>query len=82
MAAVSAIVAFLSLITPSGLGVREASMYGLLLAVTTKGIALGVTVLNRLTITIVEGLLLVVGALLLRFRAVPALEPDPDRAGP
>ena len=51
-------------------------MYGLLLAVTTKGIALGVTVLNRLTITIVEGLLLLVGALLLRFRARPALEPE------
>jgi glycosyltransferase 2 family protein len=67
VAAVSAIVAFLSLITPSGLGVREASMYGLLLAVTTKGVALGVTVLNRLTITIVEGLLLLVGALMLRY---------------
>ena len=77
MAAVSAIVAFLSLITPSGLGVREASMYGLLLAVTTKGIALGVTVLNRLTITIVEGLLLVVGALLLRFSSPPELKTDP-----
>ena len=34
------------------------------------------TVLNRLTITIVEGLLLLVGALLLRFRARPALEPE------
>lgn len=67
VAAVSAIVAFLSLITPSGLGVREASMYGLLLAVTTKGVALGVTVLNRLTITIVEGLLLLIGALMLRY---------------
>ena len=77
VAAVSAIVAFLSLITPSGLGVREASMYGLLLAVTTKGIALGVTVLNRLTITIVEGLLLVVGALLLRFSSPPELKTDP-----
>ena len=77
MAAVSAIVAFLSLITPSGLGVREASMYGLLLAVTTKGIALGVTVLNRLTITIVEGLLLVVGALLLRFSTPHELKTDP-----
>jgi uncharacterized membrane protein YbhN (UPF0104 family) len=66
VAAVSAIVAFLSLITPSGLGVREASMYGLLLAITTKGVALGVTVLNRLTITVVEGLLLLVGALLWR----------------
>ena len=63
VAAVSAIVAFLSLITPSGLGVREASMYGLLLAVTSSGAALGVTVLNRLTITIVEAALLLVGAL-------------------
>ena len=81
VAAVSAIVAFLSLITPSGLGVREASMYALLLAVTTKGVALGVTVLNRLTITIVEGLLLLVGALLLRFRAGPALKPE-SRTGP
>jgi hypothetical protein len=67
VAAVSAIVAFLSLITPSGLGVREASMYGLLLAVTTKGVALGVTVLNRLTITIVEAALLMVGALAWRY---------------
>jgi uncharacterized membrane protein YbhN (UPF0104 family) len=75
VAAVSAIVAFLSLITPSGLGVREASMYALLLAVTTKGVALGVTVLNRLTITIVEAALLVVGALAWRFLPRPAPEP-------
>jgi glycosyltransferase 2 family protein len=68
VAAVSAIVAFLSLITPSGLGVREASMYGLLLAVTSSGVALGVTVLNRLTITIVEAALLLVGALAWRFK--------------
>jgi glycosyltransferase 2 family protein len=67
VAAVSAIVAFLSLVTPSGLGVREASMYGLLLAVTTKGVALGATVLNRLTITIVEAALLLVGALVWRY---------------
>jgi uncharacterized membrane protein YbhN (UPF0104 family) len=76
VAAVSAIVAFLSLVTPSGLGVREASMYGLLLAVTTKGVALGVTVLNRLTITIVEAGLLLVGALALRFSPPPELETD------
>ena len=68
VAAVSAIVAFLSLITPSGLGVREASMYGLLLAVTSSGAALGVTVLNRLTITIVEAALLLVGALAWRHK--------------
>jgi glycosyltransferase 2 family protein len=77
VAAVSAIVAFLSLITPSGLGVREASMYALLLAVTTKGVALGVTVLNRLTITIVEGLLLLVGALVLRFGSRAVLKTEP-----
>jgi uncharacterized membrane protein YbhN (UPF0104 family) len=67
VAAVSAIVAFLSLITPSGLGVREASMYGLLLAVSSNGVALGVTVLNRLTITIVEAALLLVGAVAWRY---------------
>jgi len=77
VAAVSAIVAFLSLITPSGLGVREASMYALLLAVTTKGVALGVTVLNRLTITIVEAALLIVGALAWRFLPRPAPETGP-----
>ena len=76
VSAVSAIVAFLSLVTPSGLGVREASMYGLLLAVTTKGVALGVTVLNRLTITIVELGLLLVGAVALRF--TPRVQPETD----
>jgi glycosyltransferase 2 family protein len=61
--AVGAIVAALSVIAPSGLGVREASMYGLLLAVTTNGVALGATVLNRIAITLVEAALLLVGAL-------------------
>lgn len=78
VAAVSAIAAVLSLITPSGLGVREASMYGLLLAITTKGVALGVTVLNRLTITLVEGLLLLAGALAWRFLPRPEPEPETD----
>jgi hypothetical protein len=36
-------------------------MYGLLLAVTSEGPALGATVLNRLAITLVELLLFVVG---------------------
>jgi uncharacterized membrane protein YbhN (UPF0104 family) len=67
-AAVGAIVAVLSIIAPSGVGVREASMYGLVLAVTTSGIALGVVVLNRIVITVVEGVLLLVGALLWRRR--------------
>jgi len=75
VAAVSAIVAFLSLITPSGLGVREASMYGLLLAITSSGVALGATVLNRLTITIVEAALLVAGALAWRY--LPRPQPEP-----
>lgn len=55
--AVGAIVAVLAVFSPSGLGAREASMYGLLLAVTTAGPALGVTIINRLAITIVELLL-------------------------
>jgi glycosyltransferase 2 family protein len=66
VSAVGAIVAVLAIFAPSGLGVREASMYGLLLAVTTEAIALGATVLNRLAITLVEALLLLVGALLIR----------------
>jgi glycosyltransferase 2 family protein len=61
--AVGAIVAVLSVIAPSGLGVREASMYGLMLAVTTSGVALGATVLNRIAITVVEAALLFAGAL-------------------
>lgn len=41
-------------------------MYGLMLAVASEGQALGATVLNRVSITVVEVLLLVVGGLLLR----------------
>jgi uncharacterized membrane protein YbhN (UPF0104 family) len=67
-AAVGAIVAVLSIIAPSGLGVREASMYGLVLAIAPSGVALGAVVLNRIAITVVEGLLLLVGALLWRRR--------------
>jgi glycosyltransferase 2 family protein len=64
--AVGAIVAVVSFFAPSGLGPREASMYGLMLAVSSQGAALGATVLNRVAITLVELLLLVVGGLLLR----------------
>ena len=60
--AVGAIVAVLVIFAPSGLGVREASMYGLLLAVVSEGVALGATVLNRLTITAVEAALLLIPA--------------------
>jgi glycosyltransferase 2 family protein len=62
-AAVGAIVAVLSIIAPSGLGVREASMYGLMVVVVPAGAALGATVLNRLAITIVEAALLGGGVL-------------------
>jgi uncharacterized membrane protein YbhN (UPF0104 family) len=54
VSAIGAIVAVLAVFLPSGLGAREASMYGLLLAITTSGPALGVTLLNRLAITVVE----------------------------
>jgi len=66
VAAVGAIVAVLVVFAPSGLGVREASMYGLMLAVATPGQALGAVALNRLALTGVELLLLVVGGFLLR----------------
>ncbi|HET6945970.1 MAG TPA: lysylphosphatidylglycerol synthase domain-containing protein [Gaiellaceae bacterium] len=66
VAAVGAIVAVLSIFAPSGLGPREASMYGLMLAVASQGEALGATVLNRVAITLVEILLLVLGGLILR----------------
>ncbi len=65
-AAVGAIVAVLFVFAPSGLGPREASMYGLMLAVATPGQALGAVALNRLALTGVELLLLLVGGLLLR----------------
>jgi uncharacterized membrane protein YbhN (UPF0104 family) len=61
VSAVGAIVAVLAVFAPSGLGVREATMYGLLLALTTSGPALGVTVINRLVITLVELVLFAVG---------------------
>jgi uncharacterized membrane protein YbhN (UPF0104 family) len=69
-AAVGAIVAVLAVFAPSGLGVREASMYGLMLAVATEAEALSATVLNRLAITVVEAALLLVGLFLLRRRRV------------
>jgi uncharacterized membrane protein YbhN (UPF0104 family) len=65
-AAVGAIVAVLFVFAPSGLGPREASMYGLLLAVTTPGRALGAVALNRLALTAVEVILVILGGVLLR----------------
>lgn len=75
VSAVGAIVAVLAIFAPSGLGVREASMYGLLLAVASEAVALGATVLNRLAITIVEAALLLVGAVLIRRREPVVLAP-------
>jgi glycosyltransferase 2 family protein len=74
-AAVGAIVAVLAVFAPSGLGPREASMYGLMLAIVPEGQALGATALNRVAITVVEVLLLLLGGLLLRGGA--ADEPEP-----
>jgi uncharacterized membrane protein YbhN (UPF0104 family) len=79
--AVGAIVAVLSVFAPSGLGPREASMYALLLAVTSPAAALGAVALNRLAITIVEVLLLVVGGLLFRRRTAKELAVAPDGSG-
>jgi hypothetical protein len=67
VSAVGAIVAVLAVFSPSGLGVREASMYGLLLAITSAGPALGATLINRLVITVVEVVLFAVGLVLWRF---------------
>lgn len=64
--AVGAIVAVLVVFAPSGLGAREASMYGLILAVASEGVALGATVVNRLAITVVEAGLLLLGVVLWR----------------
>lgn len=66
VSAVGAIVAVLSVFAPSGLGPREASMYALLLAVTSGGAAVGATVLNRVAITLVEVLLLFGGGVVFR----------------
>ncbi|MGH3023929.1 MAG: lysylphosphatidylglycerol synthase transmembrane domain-containing protein [Gaiellaceae bacterium] len=69
-AAVGAIVAVLAVFAPSGLGVREASMYGLLVVVVPAGAALGATVLNRFAITIVEAALLGAGLLASRLHTL------------
>jgi glycosyltransferase 2 family protein len=71
-AAVGAIVAVVFVFAPSGIGVREASMYGLLLAVATPGQALGAVALNRVALTLVELLVLFLGGVLLRGAREPA----------
>lgn len=82
VSAVGAIVAVLAIFTPSGLGVREASMYGLLLALTSAGPALGATLLNRLVITVVEVALFGVGLATWRSTSAvgQATDPQPSRA--
>ncbi len=78
--AVGAIVAVLAVFAPSGLGVREASVYGLLLAVASEGVALGAIVLNRLAITAVEAALLLVGLILIRLGGgTVEQDSDPER---
>jgi glycosyltransferase 2 family protein len=78
--AVGAIVAVLTVFAPSGLGVREASVYGLILTVTTPAAALGAIVLNRFAITVVEAALLGVGAL--AWKASPTPPPEPRGPAP
>jgi glycosyltransferase 2 family protein len=67
-AAVGAIVADLAVFAPSGLGVREASMYGLMVVLVPAAAALGATILNRFAITLVEAALLGGGVLGSRLR--------------
>lgn len=67
-AAVGAIVAVLAVFAPSGIGVREGAMYGLILAVASSGVALGATILNRFAITVVEALLLLAATIAWRGR--------------
>lgn len=74
-ACVGAIVAVLVVIAPSGLGVREGSMYGVMLAIATPAHALSAVALNRIGITLVEIALAVVGGFLLRGRAGRRAEP-------
>ena len=79
VAAVGAIVAVVFVFAPSGIGVREASMYPLLLAVASPGQALGAVALNRVALTLVEVVVLFVGGVLLRGfedRAEPAELPS------
>lgn len=75
-AAVGAIVGVLFVFAPSGLGPREASMYGLLLALATPGQALGAVALNRLALTGVELVLFLVVGVILRGGREPTPAPE------
>jgi len=84
VSAVGAIVAVLAFFAPSGLGAREGSMYGLMLAITSSGTALSATLLNRVAITLVEVLLFLFGVLVLRRkerRGSRAASPAPAASG-
>ncbi len=60
--AVGAIVAVVTVIFPSGLGVREGAVGAFMLALAPESAVVGAVVLNRLAITIVEALLLAAAA--------------------
>jgi uncharacterized membrane protein YbhN (UPF0104 family) len=74
--AVGAIVAVVTVIFPSGLGVREGAVGAFMLALAPDSAVIGAVVLNRLAITIVEALLLAVAGALSRGRrpSYPAAE--------
>jgi hypothetical protein len=78
--AIGAIVSVLVVFAPSGLGVREGTVYALLLAYMDSSTALVVVALNRLLLTGVEALLL--GGVVLyrrtRARSQPLVTPEPE----
>ena len=73
--AVGAIVAVITVIFPSGLGVREGAVGAFMLALAPESAVVGTLVLNRLAITLVEAALLAVAAgFARRPRSYPAAE--------
>ncbi len=73
--AVGAIVAVITVIFPSGLGVREGAVGAFMLAIAPESAVVGTLVLNRLAITLVEAALLAVAAgVARRPRSYPAAE--------
>ena len=71
-----AIVAVITVIFPSGLGVREGAVGAFMLALAPESAVVGTLVLNRLAITLVEAALLAVAAGFARGRprSYPAAE--------
>ena len=70
----------MTVIFPSGLGVREGAVGAFMLALAPDSAVVGAVVLNRLAITIVEALLLAVAAGLSR-AAGPRILPRNDVRG-